>query len=479
MALYGRKYPLNDVEPATANAPGEIIPLEENPSQSHAGDEENENGSSLDRERIVTPANAQPVEMRPVSRKQQTGILFCAFFAVFITIGLNQAYGVFLNYYLTDGSSAKDPFLPPSEVRSKAMLAFVGTLAYGLTWGGSIFVNPIMARSKDPRWITGAGAVLIGAGYVLASWCHRVWQLLLTQGLIYGVGTSLMYFPIMAVAPEYFDAHRGSAMGFILSAAGVGGLVYAPAARAMLAKVGAAWTLRIFGLANLAMCIPIVPGTPPSRSLSKRPTLVDVRLARRPAFVLQALAAMAQAAGNLVPLTFLPEFSTRLGYTAAFGAALLAIHNTVNTVSRIAMGFIADVAGRQNTLVLSVLGSAITVVALWLSSAYGDDMKLWIAFVVSYGIFAGGYNSLFPTTVIEVFGAQAYASVNGFIYFIRGLGALWGSPVGGALVAGGTKPQAYISLIWYDFGLLMLSSVCVIAVRVFDAAEKGQFKLKA
>jgi hypothetical protein len=93
---------------------------------------------------------------------------------VFVTIGLNQAYGVFLNYYLTDGSSEKDPFLPKSEVSSKAMLAFVGTLAAGLTWGGSIFVNPIMARSKDPRRITGAGAVLIGAGYVLASFCHKV-----------------------------------------------------------------------------------------------------------------------------------------------------------------------------------------------------------------------------------------------------------------------------------------------------------------
>ena len=160
------------------------------------------------------------------------------------------------------------------------------------------------------------------------------------------------------------------------------------------------------------------------------------------------------------------------------------------------MGFIADAAGRQNTLVLSVLGSAITVVAFWLSSAYADDMKLWIAFVVTYGVFAGGehrrwvlaptmlttisgYNSLFPTTVIEVFGAQAYASVNGFIYFIRGLGAIWGSPVGGALVADGTQPKAYITLIWYDFGLLMLSSVCVIAVRALDASEKGRFKLKA
>lgn len=91
-----------------------------------------------------------------------------------------------------------------------------------------------------------------------------------------------------------------------------------------------------------------------------------------------------------MPLTFMPEFSTRLGYTAAFGAALLAVNNAINTVSRIAMGFIADVAGRQNTLVLSVLGSAITVIAFWLSSALGDDMHMWIAFVVTYGIFAGG-----------------------------------------------------------------------------------------
>lgn len=124
-------------------------------------------------ERMVPPDNAQPA-MRPVSKKRQTTILLSAFLDVFVTIGLNQAYGVFLNYYLTDGSSGEHPFLPKSEVSSKAMLAFVGTLASGLTWGGSIFVNPIMARTKDPRWITGAGAVLIGAGYVLASFCHTV-----------------------------------------------------------------------------------------------------------------------------------------------------------------------------------------------------------------------------------------------------------------------------------------------------------------
>ena len=69
---------------------------------------------------------------------------------------------------------------------------------------------------------------------------------------------------------------------------------------------------------------------------------------------------------------------------------MLAINNGVNTISRIVMGFIADRAGRQNTLVISVLGSAVTVVAFWLASALMEDKSLWLAFVVTYGVFAGG-----------------------------------------------------------------------------------------
>ena len=200
----------------------------------------------------------------------------------------------------------------------------------------------------------------------------------------------------------------------------------------------------------------------------------------------------------------------------------MAINNGVNTVSRIVMGFIADKVGRQNTLVLSVLGSALTVVTFWLASALKNDGKLWLAFVVTYGVFAGGQSSVLGKTAsytdnrriqfalpdhshggvrvrldlvtltqslrrgsslltgICKTRTQAYASVNGFIYFVRGVGALWGSPIGGLLVGNGpVLPKAYMTLICYDFGLLLFASVCVIGVRALDAAEKGQFKLKA
>lgn len=75
-------------------------------------------------------------------------------------------------------------------------------------------------------------------GFGLASLSSQVWHLLLTQGLLYGIGSSMLYFPILSAAPEYFTAHRGSAMGFILSGSGIGGLVFSPVIRALLEGVG-------------------------------------------------------------------------------------------------------------------------------------------------------------------------------------------------------------------------------------------------
>ncbi|KAK3066206.1 hypothetical protein LTS18_001909, partial [Coniosporium uncinatum] len=280
-------------------------------------------------------------ELLPTTRNRQIIVLISAFMTVFQTIGMNQAYGVFQSYYT---SNPADSVLPPSQASNKAVVAFVGMLGAGLTWAGSIYVNPLMARSKDLRHITLAGAVFMSLGYILAGFSTRIWHLLLTQGLLYGVGSSMLYFPILSVAPEYFDSRRGAAMGVILSGAGLGGLALAPIIRVLLDSVGVRWTLRALGLLNLVIGLPIAWSASPSRSSTRRPTLVNINIAKKPAFMLQVLAALLQASGNFVPLTFLPEFSVALGYTAAFGALLLSVNNGVNSASRILMGFIADVA---------------------------------------------------------------------------------------------------------------------------------------
>ena len=179
--------------------------------------------------------SAQPIPL--VSHKKQAAVLSSAFATIALTIGYNQTFGVFQEYYL---SSSQDVLVLSPAPRSSsvtALIAFVGTLCYGLTWAGGIIVNPIISRIEHGTWaptttstqpwrrrfqrlltirtITVSGVLIIFAGFTLASFSSSVWHLLLTQGLLVGFGMSLLYFPLLAPAPEYFTKHRATAVGFV------------------------------------------------------------------------------------------------------------------------------------------------------------------------------------------------------------------------------------------------------------------------
>lgn len=173
----------------------------------------------------------------PISRKKQAAVLSSAFMAIALTIGYNQCFGVFQEYYLSSGQDILVPSPASQPSPPTAMLAFVGTLCYGLTWAGGILVNPVISRIEQgtwipstpstrpsrrkilrlltPRTITISGVLMVSVGFTLASISSSIWQLLLTQGFLVGLGMSLLYFPLLAPAPEYFTNHRATAMGFV------------------------------------------------------------------------------------------------------------------------------------------------------------------------------------------------------------------------------------------------------------------------
>ena len=132
----------------------------------------------------------------------------------------------------------------------------------------------MIARIQNVKLITLSGAFIMSLGLFLASYSTKVgsrsikkntdfitssqlWHLYLTQSILYGIGSSMYYFPIMSLTPLYFDRHRGFAMGFILAGSGVGGLVFAPVLRSLLDRVGIQWTLRILGIWNLVVGLPV------------------------------------------------------------------------------------------------------------------------------------------------------------------------------------------------------------------------------
>jgi len=146
------------------------------------------------------------------------------------------------------------------------------------------------------------------------------------------------------------------------------------------------------------------------------------------------------------------------------------------------MGILADHLGRQNTMITSGFLSAVSVFALW----YDAPRARFVSFVVLYGIYAGGYNALLPTTIAEVYGVQNYNSVNGFIYFTRGLGSILGAPIAGAILGSDATEasidmlkQRYNNVVIYDGLLLVCASLCMACVRWLDARDKGVWVWKA
>ncbi|KAI0143709.1 major facilitator superfamily domain-containing protein [Xylariaceae sp. FL1272] len=442
----------------------------------------------------------------PISRRKQAIVLLSAFATIALTIGYNQCFGVFQQYYLSESQDILKP-APATQVHPPtALLSLIGTLCYGLTWGGGILVNPVISRLEHgtwapttpstrlwrrkalrllaPRTITIVGVLMMSAGFALASLSTSIWHLLLTQGFLAGLGMSLLYFPLLAPAPEYFTARRATAMGFILAGGGAGGLIFSPLIRVLLSSVGGRWTLRIIAFFYLIAGLPIAWSVPRSRfagissadSPERGGTHVSLSLAARPAFIFSAVAAFLQAAGAQLPLAFIPSYTVVIGQSASEGANLLAASNAINAVSRVLTGYAGDRLGRQNLVVLTLLLSGSSVFAFWLSSvlATSTSFSLWLTFIVFYSFSAGGYYALFPALIAEVFGIRHYAAVNAFILFVRGLGTLFGTPVGGQLLGSTVEgAKAYSNVAYWDGALLMGATACCVGVRWADAKGKG------
>lgn len=98
----------------------------------------------------------------------------------------------------------------------------------------------------------------------------------------------MYYFPIISIAPVYFDRHRGFAVGVIAAGSGVGGLVIAPVLQLLLDRYGIRWALRVLGIWNF------VAGIPVSWVIKHRPglgtrgrTRLDLRLVTSGTFIYQ------------------------------------------------------------------------------------------------------------------------------------------------------------------------------------------------
>ncbi|KAK3067019.1 hypothetical protein LTS18_001348, partial [Coniosporium uncinatum] len=124
----------------------------------------------------------------------------CAWLVLFTTWGYVNSFGAFQAYYTST--------LPESP----STISWIGSIQVWLTF----FIGAFSGRMLDaglflPTFLVGAVVQLLGIFTMSLS--SRYWQLMLTQGILTGLGGGIFFCPAIGLVATYFAKHRGIAIG--------------------------------------------------------------------------------------------------------------------------------------------------------------------------------------------------------------------------------------------------------------------------
>jgi MFS family permease len=157
-----------------------------------------------------------------------------------------------------------------------------------------------------------------------------------------------------------------------------------------------------------------------------------------------------QSFGYFLPTTYLPSYSTTAaGLSNTTGTLLVALFNAASVVGGIVLGSLCDRFEVTNIMLLSSVGSALSVFLFWglstppsSSTAYPQTaVGLLATFSITYGFFAGGFSSTWSGVLTQI-KREMPSLETGLIFGLlaggRGVGNVISGPLSTALIEKGS-----------------------------------------
>ncbi|KAK9693242.1 hypothetical protein K7432_013998 [Basidiobolus ranarum] len=370
-----------------------------------------------------------------------------SFLCQWVIFGYNFTWGIYEDYYY------REVF---QEKVSISALALVGTVGTALI----VVLGPINGPLIDRfgyRKLVGLGSILLPLGILLASFATELWHLFLTQGVLYGIGASFVFFPSVGIIAEWFSKKRGLASGIAVSGTGVGGLVLGPLTHKLIDIVNVAWTLRIIAIHAFVFLVIATFLIRGRIERPHRPFQLDFSLLKDNRFVVLLATTFVEYFAYVIPFFLTPEYCVYIGLGSSTGGLFVGLMSGANAVGRIVFGFIADKYGNTITMTCCTFLAGISILVLW---SFSQGYALMCVFVLAYGFFGGGFVSLLPVVTAQVTGVQKLGNALGLVFATTIVGNLVGTPITTALKGtAGEGRMTYIPAILFS-GFITLSAAC-------------------
>ncbi|CAI6336708.1 unnamed protein product [Periconia digitata] len=397
-------------------------------------------------------------------------LLLAAFVFEALLWGFPLSFGVFQEYYSS---------LP--EFQNNPYISAIGTTASGISYLGAPLVTPLIRRWAPYRvhmiWF---GWPLCILGLVAGSFANELGTLLLTQGVLYGVGFIIFYYPILSMVDEFWIRRRGMAYGFLCSASGASGAVTPVIVQILLRKYGYKTTLRSVALALVVLTGPLIPFLKPRLQQQQTASLrTDWSFLKKRLFWTYSISNILMGLGYFFPAVFLPSYATLIGLQGSRGALLLTLMSVAQVAGQFSFGYMSDKKVPVNALIsVASLVAAVVTLTMW---GLGRTMLPLAFFAVLYGFFGAGYTAMWARMVTAV-SEEPSASQAMFGLFCagKGIGNILTSPISAGLLRWSTQSSGYASgtyraIVIFSGVCLFLSAISVSAVYVRPKAYLGRF----
>jgi predicted MFS family arabinose efflux permease len=293
--------------------------------------------------------------------------------------------------------------------------------------------------------------------------------LILSQGVAYGLGFLIFYYPILNMVNEYWISRRGMAYGLLCGASGISGAVLPIISEALLEKYGYQVTLRAIAAALVVLTGPLIPflkgRTPPSEA-SQIPR-TDWSFLQSPLFWVYSISNFLHGLGYFLPSLYLPVYATSAGQSSRQGALLLTLMSVSQTAGQFLFGYLSD---RNLPLNLLVVGStavaAGATLTLW---GFASSLPPLVVFAMLYGFFGSGFTAMWARMSSATSGNPTTAATIFTLFnFGKGIGNVLAGPISGQLISGASSAasyalQRYLGAVVFT-GACMFLSTCTIAL---------------
>lgn len=369
------------------------------------------------------------VELQPVDGGFGAWSYVAATFSMYIVVwGFPYAFPIFQTY-LSAGPKARFP----DSIAIRLLAPGIQDIEEGILFP----FLPTAAKYRRP--IILAGILIISTSLVLASYAQHDWQIVLAQGISFGVGGILLNFVHVSVFSEWFDKKKGQAMAIIWTGWRVGALGFPLICQWLLEKHGFEQTLLVLiapMLSLLAPCIVLLRGRYHAATVAMKPApspISKMQALGTPSVFYYLCASCLFFLVVNVPTMFISTFAADLGMKGSDQAWALVILVLSNMLGTYFCGHLSDKIYHEGLTASIAIGTSL---AHGLGLGLAKTRSGVFLYAAAVGLTGGGFSNCLFTFYGEAAkgDGELFTAIHGLFSFFRGVAILSVGPVGAELL---------------------------------------------